>query len=164
MPKGQAAGVAIRLTAGILAVAVTLLSPPPPMIAKPQPPVPVEPSDAAVMSMRFAPEPRVTVTRASRSQARSHAAITSGAPASRASILACIRSFEGWYTANTGNGYYGAYQFLRSTWDGVAKRWAPRLVGVRPDLAAPRDQDYLAWKLYQDRGLRPWGDAARSNC
>lgn len=68
MPKGQAAGVAVRLTAGVLAVAVTLLSPPPPMIATPPPPVPVEPSDAAVMSMRFAPEPRPTITRASRTR------------------------------------------------------------------------------------------------
>lgn len=106
--------------------------------------------------------PRPTSSRASRAtRARP---VTAGAPRSRASILACIRSYEGWYTANTGNGYYGAYQFLRSTWDGVAERWAPRLVGVRPDRAAPRDQDYLAWKLYQDRGLQPWGSAVRANC
>lgn len=47
------------------------------------------------------------------------------------------------YTTNTGNGYYGAYQFLISTWDSVASRVRPDLVGVRPDLASPEDQDFM---------------------
>jgi uncharacterized protein YabE (DUF348 family) len=48
------------------------------------------------------------------------------------------------YQANTGNGYYGAYQFLISTWDRIAPRAGRSdLVGVRPDLAAPADQDLM---------------------
>lgn len=47
------------------------------------------------------------------------------------------------YAINTGNGFYGAYQFMISTWDSVASRIRPDLVGVRPDLASPADQDYM---------------------
>lgn len=47
------------------------------------------------------------------------------------------------YQRNSGNGYYGAYQFLPSTWNSVARKVRPDLVGVRPDLAAPEDQDYM---------------------
>ena len=47
------------------------------------------------------------------------------------------------YQTNTGNGYYGAYQFLISTWNNVAKKVRPDLVGIRPDLASPQDQDYM---------------------
>lgn len=48
------------------------------------------------------------------------------------------------YTRNSGNGYYGAYQFLPSTWDNVARKIGRLdLVGVRPDLAAPADQDTM---------------------
>lgn len=47
------------------------------------------------------------------------------------------------YRTNTGNGFYGAYQFMISTWDRIAKRVRPDLVGVRPDLASPADQDYM---------------------
>lgn len=52
-------------------------------------------------------------------------------------ILAALRECEthGNYQANTGNGYYGAYQFLDSTWD----RWATGY--SRADLAPPEVQD-----------------------
>jgi len=53
------------------------------------------------------------------------------------------------YTRNTGNGFYGAYQFMISTWDRIAVRAdvnRPDLVGVRPDLASPSDQDYMIVK------------------
>lgn len=65
---------------------------------------------------------------------------------SNAEIIQALRQCEtgGNYTTNTGNGYYGAYQFLISTWDRVApKVGRPDLVGVRPDRAAPADQDYM---------------------
>lgn len=55
----------------------------------------------------------------------------------------CESGSSGLYKANTGNGYYGAYQFLISTWDRIASKVRPRLVGVRPDLASPADQDYM---------------------
>ena len=48
------------------------------------------------------------------------------------------------YQTNTGNGFYGGYQFLLSTWNRIApKANRPDLVGVRPDLASPADQDYM---------------------
>ncbi len=60
--------------------------------------------------------------------------------------LSALRACEtgGNYARNSGNGYYGAYQFLPSTWDATAKRMGRNdLVGVRPDLASPADQDAL---------------------
>lgn len=53
------------------------------------------------------------------------------------------------YGINTGNGYYGAYQWLRSTWNAIAQRSGrPDLIGVRPDLAAPADQDAMTRYLW----------------
>lgn len=53
------------------------------------------------------------------------------------------------YTTNTGNGYYGAYQFDLPTWRSVGGQG-------RPDLAAPVEQDYRALYLYRMRGWQPW--------
>lgn len=47
------------------------------------------------------------------------------------------------YQTNTGNGFYGAYQFMRSTWDRIATRVRPDLVGVLPSNASPADQDFM---------------------
>lgn len=50
----------------------------------------------------------------------------------------------GAYDRNSGNGFYGAYQFMISTWDRIApKAGRPDLAGVRPDLASPADQDMM---------------------
>lgn len=60
--------------------------------------------------------------------------------------LSALRGCEtgGVYTRNSGNGYYGAYQFLPATWNSVAsKTGRPDLVGVRPDMANPADQDAM---------------------
>jgi hypothetical protein len=53
------------------------------------------------------------------------------------------------YTRNSGNGYYGAYQFNLSSWgsyDGYA----------RPDLAPPAVQDAKAKATQAARGWYPW--------
>lgn len=73
-------------------------------------------------------------------------------------VLAALRMCESTnrYDVNTGNGYWGAYQFDLSTWNGVASRYAPHLVGVKPHLAAPADQDAMARWLWQERGPQPW--------
>jgi uncharacterized protein YabE (DUF348 family) len=47
------------------------------------------------------------------------------------------------YRTNTGNGYYGAYQFSLETWKRIAARVRPDLVNLRPDQADPADQDYM---------------------
>ncbi len=63
-------------------------------------------------------------------------------------------------TSRTGK-YRGAYQFDRSTWNSVAERHAPHLVGVDPAAAVPADQDAMALALYSERGARPWPHCGR---
>jgi Transglycosylase-like domain len=53
------------------------------------------------------------------------------------------------YQDNTGNGYYGAYQFALQTWQDLG------LTG-RPDQAAPAVQDYAAKVLHSHAGWSPW--------
>ncbi len=67
---------------------------------------------------------------------------------------ACIRSHEGWWTANTGNSYYGAYQFLLSTWRSAGGRGYPHQ-------ATPAEQTYRAWVVWKRDGgsWREWGTA-----
>jgi uncharacterized protein YabE (DUF348 family) len=60
--------------------------------------------------------------------------------------LSALRMCEthGNYTTNTGNGYYGAYQFMPSTWNRIAQRIGRSdLVGVLPSNALPADQDIM---------------------
>ena len=56
------------------------------------------------------------------------------------------------YAINTGNGYYGAYQFDLSTWRSVGGTGYPHQ-------ASPAVQDALALKLWQQRGWSPWACA-----
>ncbi len=64
---------------------------------------------------------------------------------------------QGNYRAyNPAGPYLGAFQFLQSTWDSVARRNYPRLVGVDPRNAAPADQHRMAHALYEESGWRPW--------
>jgi hypothetical protein len=78
---------------------------------------------------------------------------------------AALRNCEsgGNYAAISANGlYFGAYQFHPGTWDSTAS-YAGRgdLVGVRPDHAAPSDQDAMARALYDRRGSSPWPHCGR---
>jgi hypothetical protein len=72
---------------------------------------------------------------------------------------ACIRSHEGWWTANTGNGFYGAYQFMLSTWRAVGGSGYPHQ-------ASPEEQTwraYLNWKANGQRwGNGQWPSSARA--
>ncbi len=68
-----------------------------------------------------------------------------------ASAWASLRQCEssGDYSIDTGNGYYGAYQFDLPTWQSVG--------GVgSPAAASPAEQDYRALYLYRMRGWSPW--------
>lgn len=62
---------------------------------------------------------------------------------------------------NPSGKYRGAYQFDRSTWNSVAERHDPSLVGVDPAAASPADQDAMAMALYSERGARPWPHCGR---
>ncbi len=69
----------------------------------------------------------------------------------------CIHQHEGAFNANTGNGYYGGFQFTLDTWRSVGGL-------VRPDIATPREQLFRAWLVYRRDGnsWREWG--TRSLC
>jgi uncharacterized protein YabE (DUF348 family) len=76
-----------------------------------------------------------------------------------AAALAKLRSCEGAYTSNTGNGYYGAYQFNLGTWRANAPAGYG---GMLPNNAPPQIQDQAAATLYQRRGWQPWPSCSRS--
>ncbi len=85
-------------------------------------------------------------------------------PGPSAEQWAALRECEsgGSYTVTNPSGKYrGAYQFDRPTWDSVAERHAPYLVGVDPAAASPADQDAVAWALYSERGASPWPHCGR---
>lgn len=68
-----------------------------------------------------------------------------------AGTLAAIRACEsgGNYSTNTGNGFYGAYQFTQSTWNSVGG-------SGNPANASPAEQDKRAAMLYAQQGASPW--------
>jgi resuscitation-promoting factor RpfA len=68
-------------------------------------------------------------------------------PSTWAQLRACESS--GNYAVNTGNGYYGAYQFDAQTWHGLGYQ------GLASN-APPAVQDQAAQRLYQSRGWQPW--------
>jgi len=85
-------------------------------------------------------------------------------PGPSAEEWAALRQCEsnGDYTITNPSGRYrGAYQFDRSTWNSVAERHAPQLVGIDPAAASPADQDAMAYALYSERGPRPWPHCGR---
>lgn len=72
-------------------------------------------------------------------------------------LLACIRSYEqgeDGYRTDTGNGYYGAYQFDLQTWRSVGG-------SGNPAHASPAEQDARALALHESRGLAPWPTPSR---
>lgn len=58
------------------------------------------------------------------------------------------------YATNTGNGYYGAYQFNLQTWQGMGN------TGLPSD-ATPAEQDAQAAILQAARGWQPWPACSR---
>jgi hypothetical protein len=76
--------------------------------------------------------------------------VLTAAPAS-ADVYSQIRQCEsgGNYSTNTGNGFYGAYQFTQQTWNGLGYS------GV-PSSASPATQDQAAAKLMAQSGAGQW--------
>lgn len=69
-----------------------------------------------------------------------------------------VYPYDDGYTYNTGNGYYGAYQFNLTTWRGAAARAGePVWAWYFPHQAPVDVQDRVAWQLYRERGSQPWG-------
>jgi len=62
---------------------------------------------------------------------------------------------DGDYGINTGNGYYGAYQFALSTWRGLG-------YGGYPHHAPPEVQDEAARRLQSLYGWGQWPACSRS--
>jgi len=74
-----------------------------------------------------------------------------------AGALARLRACEagGVYSRNSGNGYYGAYQYNISTWADYG--------GFHiPSDAPAAVQDERAWLTYQKRGWQPWPSCSNS--
>jgi hypothetical protein len=113
-----------------LATATTPLPPPPPPPA-PAPPAPARPHVVA-QPVVARPAPHV-------------------APGG---IWACIRQHESGnnYSENTGNGYYGAYQFSLATWRSVGGSGLP-------SSAPPAEQDMRAQMLQARSGWGQWSTA-----
>jgi hypothetical protein len=65
--------------------------------------------------------------------------------------LSAIRQCESGndYSTNTGNGFYGAYQFTQSTWESVGG-------SGNPANASPEEQDRRAAMLMSQSGTSPW--------
>jgi hypothetical protein len=84
------------------------------------------------------------------------AALAPAAHAASADDFARLRTCEsgGNYQANTGNGFYGAYQFDLGTWQGLG-------YSGRPSDAAPSTQDAAARQLESQRGWSPWPACSR---
>jgi peptidoglycan hydrolase CwlO-like protein len=76
-------------------------------------------------------------------------------------FLVCTRARESggnYGIVSSGGTYYGAYQFLPSTWNATAAHAGRMdLVGVLPSHASAYDQDEMAWVLYEWQGKGPWG-------
>ena len=77
-------------------------------------------------------------------------------PATMVRPMRALRGCEsgGNYSANTGNGFYGAYQFDYGTWRGLG------YAGVASDAPAWK-QDEAVVRLHAQRGWEPWPACSR---
>lgn len=97
--------------------------------------------------------------RTSRSYRRVHRPVSAPAPApvvTDGDVWARLRHCEsgGRYDINTGNGYFGAYQFLVSTWNRLGYPGYPHE-------ASPAMQDEAAQKLQARSGWGQWPACSR---
>ncbi len=69
----------------------------------------------------------------------------------------CVHSHEGAWDSNTGNGYYGGFQYLPSTWiNSGGGQYASRA-----DLATPHEQLLVTWHVTRSSGWGQWPNTAR---
>jgi len=70
--------------------------------------------------------------------------------------LRMCESTDNYRAVSPSGKYRGAYQFDQPTWDGVAERHFPWLVGLDPVDAEPWWQDAMTRALWSERGRQPW--------
>lgn len=116
------------------------------------PPAPHSPAPAAAPTP--APTPAAAPAQApTPAAAPVPAPLQTSAPSSTSSSAAwqALRICESGndYSANTGNGYYGAYQFALGTWQSLG-------YSGLPSQASAAVQDAAAQRLYDEAGWSPW--------
>jgi hypothetical protein len=128
-------------TASAAIVPTTAPPPPPPTTAPPPPPPPPTTTTTA---------PTTTTTTAPKASSVASTSSLSGG------VWAELRQCEsgGNYQDDTGNGFYGAYQFDQQTWDSLG------LSGL-PSSAPPAVQDDAAKRLQARDGWGPWPACSR---
>lgn len=91
------------------------------------------------------------------------AAAQSGPTADWLAQARCVHLKEGSWTANTGNGYFGGFQFAAATWRRVGGKADPAFAHpgdpAFPFTVSAREQLYRAWLLWKRDGgtWRSWG-------
>ena len=82
---------------------------------------------------------------------------------SRAALIACLVKGEsgGNYTANTGNGYTGAAQWVAGTWNSAVRAIGqPQYANGRADLAPQAVQDAATWWWGTHVGWSQWPETS----
>ncbi len=125
-----------------------------------RPPVPPPATHALVPLPATAPDPvgpRPPAGAGPDRAAPSTTTTTTGPVSPSATVWAALRRCEsgGDYAADTGNGYYGAYQFSLTTWHWLG------YAGF-PNLAPPATQDAAAARLEGLRGWSQWPACSRA--
>lgn len=127
-------------------------------------PLPVSPTIPAPLSWSPPSPPLLTPSESAPGTSRQSETLSASRKGTPAILLACLRRQESSnnYADDTGNGFHGAYQFMRSTWDSVARHTGRLdLLGLNPAQALPSDQDAMAWALYLWQGVDPWPISGR---
>ncbi|MEO8695597.1 MAG: transglycosylase family protein [Acidimicrobiales bacterium] len=70
--------------------------------------------------------------------------------------LRMCESTDNYQAVSWGGLYRGGYQFDYRTWNDVASRHFPWLMGLDPAAAEPYWQDAMARALFTERGRQPW--------
>ena len=130
----------LPVNGGLVAVVRATVAPP----APPAAPASVPVSTLPPATLPPAPVPATPVTTA---PAPAPAAGDGGAGGVWLQLRECESSDN--YQANTGNGYFGAYQFSQQTWTDLG-------YPSRPDLEPPAMQDAAAQKLQAESGWGQW--------
>ncbi|HEX3841419.1 MAG TPA: transglycosylase family protein [Acidimicrobiales bacterium] len=108
---------------------------------------PTGPPTTAAPTTTTAPPPTTTTTAAPTPPATTPAASYVSASGNWAALRECESGNN--YSENSGNGYYGAYQFSEQTWQGLG-------YSGLPSDAAPSVQDQAAQQLQAQSGWGQW--------